>query len=67
LKMIVLAFLWSISLKYSDKFLDVKKTDWFVNYIEFADRNDLIRRVWQNFYPNKNLTRLEVMYILYKI
>lgn len=67
LKMIILAFLWSISLQYSTKFSDVKASDWFVNYIEFADRNDLIRDLWKTFYPTKKLTRLEMMYILYKI
>lgn len=67
LKMIILSFLWNISLQYSAKFSDVKSSDWFVNYIEFADRNDLIRDLWKTFYPSKKLTRLEIMYILYKI
>lgn len=67
LKIIILTLLGTISLKYSNKFIDVKTSDWFVNYVEFADRNSLIRNLWNNFYPNKNLTRLELLYILYKI
>lgn len=67
LKIIILTLLWTISLKYSNKFIDVKISDWFVNYVEFADRNSLIRNLGNNFYPSKNLTRLELLYILYKI
>ena len=67
LKIIILTLLGTISLKYSDKFIDVKTSDWFVNYVEFADRNSLIRNLGNNFYPSKNLTRLELLYILYKI
>lgn len=67
LKMIVLAFLWSISLKYSSKFSDVKSSDWFSSYIEYAYRNELFRDLSNYFYPSKKLTRLEIMYILYKI
>jgi hypothetical protein len=67
LKMILLPILWTFSLKYSGKFLDVKSSDWFSSYTEYAYRNWLIRDLENYFYPNKNLTRLEVMYILYKI
>ncbi len=67
LKIIILTLLGTISLKYSNKFIDVKISDWFVNYVEFADRNSLIRNLGNNFYPSKNLTRLELLYILYKI
>ena len=67
LKIIILTLLGTISLKYSYKFIDVKTSDWFVNYVEFADRNSLIRNLGNNFYPSKNLTRLELLYILYKI
>ena len=67
LKIIILTLLGTISLKYSNKFIDVKTSDWFVNYVEFADRNSLIRNLGNNFYPSKNLTRLELLYILYKI
>lgn len=67
LKIIILTLLGTISLKYSNKFIDVKTSDWFINYVEFADRNSLIRNLGNNFYPSKNLTRLELLYILYKI
>lgn len=67
LKMILLSILGTFSLKYSTKFLDVKSSDWFATYVEYADRNWLIRDLENYFYPTKKLTRIELMYILYKI
>ncbi|MDD5213232.1 MAG: S-layer homology domain-containing protein [Candidatus Gracilibacteria bacterium] len=67
LKMILLSVLGTFSLKYSGKFLDVKSSDWFSSYTEYADRNGLIKDLENYFYPTKKLTRLEIMYILYKI
>lgn len=67
LKMILLSILGTFSLKYSDKFLDIKSSDWFATYVEYADRNGLIRDLGKYFYPGKKLTRIELMYILYKI
>ncbi len=67
LKMILLSVLGTFSLKYSSKFSDVKSSDWFSSYVEYADRNELFRDLANYFYPSKKLTRLEIMYILYKI
>lgn len=67
LKIILLTILWKVPEKYTQKFLDVKSTDWFTEYVEYASKNWLLRDLKNNFYQNKNLSRIEVMYIIYKL
>ncbi len=45
---------------------DIKKTDWFYKYIQYAIKNNLLEIKNNNFYPNKPLSREELVSILYK-
>lgn len=67
LKILLLTVKWNISLKYSSCFLDVKSSDWFASYIQYAWENNLLRDTKTYFYPNKKLTRLEVLYMIFKL
>lgn len=67
LKMAVILFVWDINLSYSQKLIDVAWSEWFTKYIEYSVKNDLIPIINNFFYPNKYITRYEVIWLLYKI
>jgi len=67
LKMITKLFIWDVDLVYSKKLADVSWNDWYSKYVEYAINNDLLSVVNNHFYPNKNITRYEVIVLLYKL
>lgn len=67
LKMAIILFIWDINLTYSQELTDVGWSEWFAKYIEYSLKNDLISIVNNSFFPNKNITRYEVIWLLYKI
>lgn len=67
LKMIINLFVWNIQNKYTGKYIDVKATDWFSKYVEYAVENNIFTQSWTKFFPNKDITRYEVIWILKKL
>jgi hypothetical protein len=67
LKMAILLFVWEINLNYSGKYIDVKNTDWFAKYVEYSLENNLIETKWNYFYPKENISRMEVIWMLYNL
>lgn len=53
--------------EYKGSFLDVKKDIWYANIVEYASQNKLFNFDTNFFYPNKNIKRKEIVYILSKI
>lgn len=51
--------------EYKDRFNDVVSNLWYSNIVEYAARNKLFN-FDKNFYPNKKVTRWELVYILSK-
>lgn len=66
LKMIVTLFVGSIPENYNKNFSDVKASDWFAKYVQFAAEKDLLT-FSSAFQPNKKITRIEVIHILQKL
>lgn len=67
LKMAILLFVWEINVVYAWKYIDVKNTDWFAKYVEYSLENNLIETKWNYFYPKENISRMEVVWILYNL
>ena len=51
---------------YSNNFSDVKSTDWFAKYVVLAQEKNIFKTD-TNFYPNKDITRYEVVSLLYNL
>jgi hypothetical protein len=66
LKMILTLFVGSIPENYNKNFSDVKSSDWFAKYVQFATEKDLLT-FSSAFQPNKKITRIEVIHILQKL
>jgi hypothetical protein len=66
LKMILTLFVGSVPESYNKNFSDVKSTDWFAKYVQFAAEKDLLT-FSNTFQPNKKITRIEVIHILQKL
>ncbi len=60
------ADLWYFS-KLDNKINDVNKDDWKYSYTNFAITNNLFVLDNWNFYPDKPITREELIFVLYKI
>ncbi|MDD5769868.1 MAG: S-layer homology domain-containing protein [Candidatus Gracilibacteria bacterium] len=67
LKMAIILFVGEINLVYSQELSDVGGGEWFSKYIEYAIKNNLLEVKNNNFYPNNNITRYEVIGMLYKL
>lgn len=67
IKMAIILFVWDINLVYSQELLDVVWNEWYAKYVEYTVNNDLLPVINNCFYPNKNITRYEVVEILYKL
>jgi hypothetical protein len=68
LKLILnLAWVDFSSLKNDLKVKDVKGSDWYYKYANYAVKNNLLEIKNNKFYPNSYLTREELISILYKI
>jgi hypothetical protein len=65
--MTILLFVWNINNVYSQKINDVSWNEWFAKYIEYTLNHNLITLENNYFYPNKDITRYEVIGLLYKI
>lgn len=66
LKMALILFVWDINNVYSWWFIDVSPNDWFSKYVEYSRINSLIS-FDKYFYPSKELTRMEVIKILFAL
>jgi hypothetical protein len=66
LKMILTLFVGNIPENYNKNFIDVKASDWFAKYVQFAAEKDLLT-FSNTFQPNKKITRIEVIHILQKL
>lgn len=53
--------------KIDYKINDVTNDKWFYPYTLFAVKNNLFQLDNWNFYPDKPITREELIYILYKV
>lgn len=67
LKMIIIFLNWDINFVYTKELSDVNWSEWFAKYVEYAINNNLIYLVNNCFYPNKNITRYEIVWILNKL
>lgn len=65
--MAIILFIWDINLSYSKELMDVSWSEWFAKYVEYSIDNNLVPIINNYFYPNKNITRYEVIWILYKL
>lgn len=64
LKMILLLFIWEVWNNYTKNIWDVSGKDWYAKYIEYALNNNLFSLSNNLFFPNKEITRYEVINIL---
>lgn len=67
LKMAVLLFAWEIQSVYSQELMDVWWSEWFAKYVQYSIENNLLPVLNNFFYPNKNITRYEVVQLLEKL
>jgi hypothetical protein len=67
LKMAIILFKWDVNLIFKQNLNDVKATDWFSKYVEYSIQHNLFQISWNNFSPNKALTRLEAIWIIYTL
>lgn len=64
LKMILWVFVPDIPNEYTKKFLDIVGNEWYIKYVEYASNRNLLS-FDTRFYPLKDITRREVIGILY--
>lgn len=67
LKISIILFIWDININYTKNFLDIISTDWYSKYVEYAINNNLLQTKDNYFFPNKNITRYEVLSLLEKL
>lgn len=67
LKMILLLFIWELPHVYNKNLSDISGNEWFAKYVQYALENNFFSLHNSFFYPNKAITRYEVIYILKKI
>ncbi len=67
LKMVITLFVWEINNTFSKELNDVSWWEWFAKYVEYSVENDLLPIVNNYFYPNKSITRYEVVWVLKKL
>lgn len=67
LKMILLASNVDLNKWVSCEYLDVIWTEWYSKYVNYSCKFNLIVIVWDKFYPNKNITRREVVWVFYNL
>lgn len=67
LKMILLFFVWEINSNYNLNINDISTTDWYAKYFQYAWGKDLFEIKNNYYYPNKAITRYEVVGILSKM
>lgn len=65
--MILLLFIWEVPNIYTKNLWDVSEKDWYAKYVEYALNNNLFPISNNLFYPNKAVTRYEVINILKQI
>lgn len=64
--MIVL-FIWEVPNIFNKELSDVSGTEWYAKYVEYAINNHLLAVSQNSFFPQKNITRYEVVSILKKL
>lgn len=64
LKMILLLFIWEVWNNYTKNIWDVSGKDWYAKYVEYALNNNFFSLSNNLFFPNKEITRYEVINIL---
>lgn len=63
---IIIRLLWiDISTWISCEYTDVKWTEWYAKYVDISCKYNLIPWNKTHFYPNKSLTRYELIWIFY--
>ena len=67
LKIIITLISWDIKNKYTKNFVDINPNEWYAPFVEYSVSKNLIPITNNHFYPNKNITRREVIQALYKI
>jgi len=67
IKMVIKLIYWEIDNNYNWIYLDVSKTDWYAKYVQFIYNNKLLTISWKFFYPNRNITRIQVIELLYNL
>lgn len=67
LKMILLLFVWEVPNVYTKNLWDISGNDWYAKYVEYALNYNFFSITNNLFYPNKEITRYEVISILKKI
>lgn len=67
LKISILFYIWEINLEYSSYYSDVSWDDWYAKYVEYSKQNNLLEIDSTNFEPNKFITRIEVIWVIYEL
>lgn len=65
LKMVINILKIDINKWINCEYLDVNWTEWYAKYINISCKYDLIPWVTDNFFPNKNITRRELIWIFF--
>lgn len=52
---------------YTQNYKDVNESDWFAKYVDYACKNNLLLIESDYFYPNKDISRREVVEVLKKL
>lgn len=65
--MMIVLFIWEIPNTFNKELSDVSGTKWYAKYVEYAINNNLFPVSENLFFPQKNITRYEVVSILKKL
>lgn len=66
MKIAIKLVFWDIDNSYNWVYEDVNWNEWYAKYAQFWYENKLLN-LWKYFYPNTNITRIQVVELLYNL
>ncbi len=66
MKIAIKLVFWDIDNSYNWVYEDVNWSEWYAKYAQFRYENKLLN-LWKYFYPNTNITRIQVIELLYNL
>ncbi len=52
---------------YTDSFNDVNQDEWYAKYVNFAQENDILEELENNFFPANDMTRAGISEMIYRL